>query len=120
HPPPVAKAQPSFGETRDRAVPYPIVITQMLPGPAIHRAPATAMTNFSRQRGHSSFVRLVTMGGPPSGLRHDNHTRSHSQYDFASSGILPDAIFNCLANRVQPLWRLPREKPGSANACIAF
>jgi len=31
-----------------------------------------------------------------------------------------DAIFNCDANRVQLFWRLAREKPGGANACIAF
>src|SRR6266540_187229 len=37
----------SFGETRGRAVPYPTAITQMLPGPAIRRAPTTATTNFS-------------------------------------------------------------------------
>src|SRR5437667_9143684 len=120
HLPQVAKGLPSFEGTRDRAVLYPTTIAQTLPAPAIRRAPTTAITNFSRERGHSSFVRYVTTGEPSLGLRHDNHTRSHWQYDFASSGISLDPSLNCDANRVQPFWRLAREKPGGANACIAF
>src|SRR5438445_3273831 len=120
HPPPIARAQPSFGETRARAVPYPAAITQMLPSPAIRRAPTSAMPNFSRKRAHSFLVGFVTTREPPLGLRHDNHARSHRQYDFASSGISLDAIFNCEANRVQPFGALAREKPSGANPCIAF
>src|SRR5262249_1308792 len=88
--------------------------------PTIRRTPTTAMTNFSRQRRHSSFVRYVMTGELRLRLRHDNHARSHWQYDFVSSGISLDAIFNCDADRVQPFRRLPCEKPGSANAGIAF
>src|SRR5438552_9411204 len=62
-PPRVAGATPTFANTHGAAVRYPTAITQMLPTQAIHRARATAMTNFSRVRPHSSFVRFVTTIG---------------------------------------------------------
>src|SRR5438445_2177684 len=108
HPPPIARAQPSFGETRARAVPYPAAITQMLPSPAIRRAPTSAMPNFSRKRAHSSLVELVTTCELPLRLRHDNHARGHRQYDFVSFGISLDPSLNRDANCVQPFWRLAR------------
>jgi hypothetical protein len=64
HPPPVARAHPMVAKAHSVAVPYPTAITQTLSTPAIHRAPTTAMSNFSRERGHSSFVRLVTTSEP--------------------------------------------------------
>src|ERR1700757_4602857 len=101
NPPPVSTAQPSCGKTRGAAAPYQTATGQMLPGPAIHRAPTTAMTNFSQAARHSFAVRFVAVSEAPLGLGHDNHARSHRQYDFAPFGIPLDAIFNCDANRVQ-------------------
>ena len=57
-PPRAGRTQPMVAKTRGEAVQYLTATAQMLPAPAIHRAPTTAMTNFSRERGHSSFVKM--------------------------------------------------------------